>query len=129
MDSWEKMKVSEKKQAATVGEPPGTYEELIRVIYDRYAELSKSYQKIFLYITQNPNYIAVDSVHVLAEKCGVHVSGCVRFAQSLGYKGFKDLQAIFRHRLSTVALGFNARVRASEDDIYPAYFFARAKDF
>ncbi len=117
MDSRERMKVSEKKQAATVGEPPSTYEELIRVIHDRYADLSKSYQKIALYITQNPNDIAVDSVHVLAEKCGVHASGCVRFAQSLGYKGFKDLQAIFRHRLSTAALGFNARVRALEDEL------------
>lgn len=87
------------------------------MIHDRYAGLSNSYQKIALYITQNPNAIAVDSVHVVSEKCGVHASGFVRFAQSLGYKGFKDLQTIFRHRLSTAALGFNARVKALEDEL------------
>ncbi|WP_223846671.1 MurR/RpiR family transcriptional regulator [Komagataeibacter rhaeticus] len=97
--------------------PPATYEALIRVIHDRYEHLSNSYQKIALYITQNPNDVAVVSVHTAAEKCGVHASGCVRFAQSLGYQGFKDLQAVFRRRLSTVALGFNARVQALEDEL------------
>lgn len=111
------MKISEKKQVAASSSSPDTYEELIRVIHDRYADLSNSYQKIALYITQNPNDVAVDSVYVAAEKCGVHASGCVRFAQSLGYKGYKDLQAIFRHRLSTAAVGFNARVRALENEL------------
>ncbi|MGF1276534.1 MurR/RpiR family transcriptional regulator [Acetobacter pasteurianus] len=111
------MKISEKKQASIACSPPATYEELIRVIHDRYTNMSNSYQKIALYITQNPNDIAVDSVYVVAEKCGVHASGCVRFAQSLGYKGFKDLQTVFKHRLSTAALGFNARVRALEDEL------------
>ncbi|GCE85030.1 MurR/RpiR family transcriptional regulator [Komagataeibacter diospyri] len=111
------MKVSKKKQAEIPHSPPVTYEELIRVIHDRYARLSNSYQKIALYITQNPNDVAVDSVHVAAEKCGVHASGCVRFAQSLGYQGFKDLQAVFRRRLSTAALGFSARVRALEEEL------------
>lgn len=117
LDSQGTMTVSEKKQEASAHSPPATYEELIRVIHDRYAGLSNSYQKIALYITQNPNAIAVDSVHVVSEKCGVHASGFVRFAQSLGYKGFKDLQTIFRHRLSTAALGFNARVKALEDEL------------
>ena len=117
MDGQETMKVSEKKQAATGQVPPATYEELIRVIHDRYARLSNSYQKIALYMTQNPNDVAVDSVHVAAGKCGVHASGCVRFAQSFGYQGYKDLQAIFRHRLSTAALGFSARVRALEEEL------------
>ena len=38
---------------------PTDYEELIRVIHERYEEMSKSYQKIALYLTQNPNDVAV----------------------------------------------------------------------
>ena len=97
--------------------PPETYEALIRLIHDRYEEMSKSYQKMAIYLTQNPNDVAVISVHSIAEKCGVHASGFVRFAQSLGYQGFKELQAVFRRRLSTAAAGFDARVKALEDEL------------
>jgi DNA-binding MurR/RpiR family transcriptional regulator len=96
---------------------PDSYEALIRVIHDRYGGMSNSYKKIALYITQNPNDVAVASVHTLGERCGVHASGLVRFAQSLGYQGFKELQAVFRHRLSTAAPGFTARVKALEDEL------------
>jgi DNA-binding MurR/RpiR family transcriptional regulator len=41
----------------------------------------------------------------------------VRYAQSLGYKGFKELQAVFQRRLSTAAPGFDARVRALEVEL------------
>ncbi len=97
--------------------PPETYEALIRVIHDRYEEMSKSYQTIAIYLTQNPNDVAVISVNAIAEKCGVHASGFVRFAQSLGYEGFKELQAVFRRRLSTAAPGFEARVKALAEEL------------
>ncbi|WP_443082491.1 MurR/RpiR family transcriptional regulator, partial [Tabrizicola sp.] len=69
--------------------PPDTYEELIRLIHDRYDDMSKSYQKIALYLTQNPNDVAVLSVNAIGAKCGIYASSFVRYAQSLGYKGFK----------------------------------------
>ncbi|MCE2574187.1 MurR/RpiR family transcriptional regulator [Komagataeibacter sp. FNDCR2] len=100
----------------TEHKPPATYEELIRVIHDRYDQMSRSYQKIAVYITQNPNDVAIVSVHAAGEKCGVHASGCVRFAQSLGYRGFRELQAVFRRRLSPVALGPNAHMQALGDE-------------
>ena len=91
--------------------PPESYEELIKLIHDRYDDMSKSYQKIALYLTQNPNDVAVLSVNAIGAKCGIHASSFVRYAQSLGYKGFKELQAVFQRRLSTAAPGFDARVR------------------
>lgn len=96
---------------------PEDYEELIRVIHERYEEMSKSYQKIALYLTQNPNDVAVHSVNAIAERCGIHASSFVRFAQALGYQGFKDLQGLFQKRLSTAAPGFEARVKALEDEL------------
>lgn len=44
-------------------EAPRNYEDLIRVIHERYDGMSKSYQRIALYLTQNPNDAAVMSVN------------------------------------------------------------------
>lgn len=96
---------------------PEDYEGLIRAIHDRYDGMSKSYQKIALYLTQNPNDVAVRSVNSIGETSGVHASSFVRFAQSLGYEGFKDLQRLFQKRLSTAAPGFEARVKALEKEL------------
>src|ERR1700758_1354461 len=95
----------------------GDYEELIRLIHERYDDMSKSYQKIALYLTQNPNDVAVLSVGAIAERCAVHASNVVRFAQALGYDGFKGLQSLFQKRLSTAAPGFEARIKALESEL------------
>jgi DNA-binding MurR/RpiR family transcriptional regulator len=92
-------------------------EELIRLIHERHDDMSKSYQRIAVYLTQNPNDVAVLSVSAIAERCGVHASNVVRFAQALGYDGFKTLQVLFKKRLSTAAPGFEARVKALERDL------------
>lgn len=97
--------------------PPQSYEDLIRLIHDRYDQTSKSYQKIAVYLTQNPNDVAVLSVNAIGEKCGIHPSSFVRYAQTLGYRGFKEMQAVFQRRLSTAAPGFDARVRALEHEL------------
>ncbi len=96
---------------------PADYEELIRVIHERYDAMSKGYQTIALYLTQNPNDVAVRPVNAIAESCGIHASNFVRFAQALGYRGFKDLQELFQRRLSTAAPGFEARVKALEGEL------------
>ena len=104
-------------QIMTDGFPPQSYEDLIRVIHDRYEAMSKTYQKIALYLTQNPNEVAVMSVNAIGEKTGIHASSFVRYAQSLGFRGFRDLQAVFQRRLTTAAPGFDARVKALEDEL------------
>jgi DNA-binding MurR/RpiR family transcriptional regulator len=98
-------------------DPPRDYEEFIRLVHDRYDAMSKTYQKISVYLTQNPNDVAVLSVNAIAERCGIHASSFVRFAQSLGYEGFKDLQGLFQRRLSTAAPGFEARKKALEAEL------------
>lgn len=97
--------------------PPADYEELIRLIHDRFDQMSKTYQKIAEYLTQNPNEVAVQSVNAIASHCDIHASSFVRFAQSLGYSGFKDLQVLFQLRLSTAAPGFEARKKALENEL------------
>jgi len=96
---------------------PKDYEELIRVIHERYEDMNRSYQRIAVYLTQNPNDVAVQSMNAIAATCGLHASSFVRFAQMLGYKGFKELQAVFQKRLSTAAPGFEARIKALEAEL------------
>lgn len=96
---------------------PDTYEELIQLIHDRYERMSKSYQKIAIFLTQNPNDVAVLSLGAIADQCSVHASNLVRFAQALGFSGFKELQQLFRARLTTAAPGFDARIRALESEL------------
>ena len=96
---------------------PNTYEELIQLIHDRYDRMSKAYQKIAVYLTQNPNDVAVLSVGAIADQCAMHASNLVRFAQALGFTGFKELQQLFRARLTTAAPGFDARIRALESEL------------
>ncbi len=96
---------------------PADYEALIRLIHERYEGMSKTHQAISVYLTQNPNEVAVNSVNAIAGRCGVHASNFVRFAQTLGYRGFKDVQQLFQMRLETAAPGFEARVRALETEL------------
>ncbi len=97
--------------------PPAEYEDLVRVMHERYDSMSKGYQVIARYLTQNPNDVAMQSVNAIAARSGVHASNFVRFAQALGYSGFKELQELFQQRLSTAAPGFEARVKALENEL------------
>jgi DNA-binding MurR/RpiR family transcriptional regulator len=97
--------------------PPENYEDLIRLIHERFDGMSKTYQRIAEYLTQSPNEVAVRSVNAIASQSDIHASTFVRFAQSLGYKGFKDLQELFQLRLSTAAPGFEARKKALENEL------------
>ena len=96
---------------------PKDFETLVQLIHERFDRMSNSHQKISIYLTQNPNEVAVHSINTIADRCGIHASSFVRFAQALGYSGFKDLQALFQKRIETAAPGFEARVRALEDDL------------
>lgn len=97
--------------------PPNDFEALVLLIHERFESMSKSYQQISRFLTQNPNEVAVHSVNSIAQRCGVHASSFVRFAQALGYTGFKDIQLLFQKRLETAAPGFDARVRALEREL------------
>ncbi len=99
------------------GKPPTDYESFVDLIQAEYENLSRSAQVVARHLTQNPNDVAIQSISDIASKCGVHASSLVRFAQSLGYGGFKDLKEIFHRRLATAAPGFEARVSALKDDL------------
>lgn len=97
--------------------PPADYESFVALIQADYERLSRGFQTMARYLTQNPNDVAVRSINDIAARCGVHASSLVRFAQHLGYSGFKELKEIFHRRLATAAPGFEARVGALKDEL------------
>lgn len=101
----------------TQAKPPSDYEAFVGLVQAEYDGLSRSFQAIARYLTQNPNDVVMQSINEIAGKCGVHASSLVRFAQSLGYDGFKELKELFNRRLATAAPGFETRVRALKDDL------------
>ncbi|ACB96402.1 MurR/RpiR family transcriptional regulator [Beijerinckia indica] len=96
---------------------PKNYEGIVNLITKNYTNLSSRFQQIARFFTHNPNVIALESINSIAEKCGVHPSSLVRFAQSFGYSGFKELQAVFQTRLVTTAPGFRERISALESEL------------
>lgn len=96
---------------------PRNYEGIVNLIAAEYPALSSGNQQIARYFTQNPNIIGLESIHSIAAKCDVHPSSLVRFAQALGYAGFKDIQAVFQTRLAEAAPGFRERINALETEL------------
>lgn len=96
---------------------PSNYEGAINLITANYEKLSDGYRQVARFFTQNPNIIALESINSIAAKTKVHPSTLVRFAQNLGYSGFKELQAVFQTRLATAAPGFRERVSVLDAEI------------
>lgn len=105
------------KDSMASGPLPRNYEGIVNLITDRYATLSPRFQQVARYFTQNPNVVALESINAIAAKCGTHPSSLVRFAQNLGYSGFKQMQAVFQTRLATAAPGFQERISALESEL------------
>lgn len=106
------------KQAAAETSPSlVNYEGLINAITAAYPGLSDRFQQVARFLTQNPNVVAMQSINTIAEQCGAHPSILVRFAQSFGFTGFKQLQTIFQTRLSTAAPGYRERISALDADL------------
>ncbi len=111
-----KQKSGKKRHAGTPAVPTH-YEGAINLITANYDGLSGGYKQVARFFTQNPNVIALESINAIAAKAEVHPSTLVRFAQNMGYSGFKQLQAVFQTRLATAAPGFRERVSVLDAEL------------
>lgn len=64
-----------------------------------YPELSPQLRTIAEFSVANPDAVAVDTAQELAKRMAVPPSSLVRFAQTLGYRGFNELKQDFREHL------------------------------
>jgi len=92
---------------------PATAEDLRAAILERYDSLSKRLQQIARYVLDEPNEMALETLAVISERCGVQPSAIVRFAKTFGYPGASQMQRLFRDGLLSghAGLGYGERVR------------------
>ena len=81
------------------GGPPATLEQLRAQIVGRHDELSPRLKQVAAYVLDHPNDMGLQTLAVIAERCGVQASTIVRFAKAFGYDGASSMQKLFRDEL------------------------------
>lgn len=79
--------------------PPTSFDSLRDAILARRESFPKRLAQVARFALESPDDMALNTVAEIAAKAEVQPSTLIRFAQSLGYSGFSDLQQIFRSRL------------------------------
>jgi DNA-binding MurR/RpiR family transcriptional regulator len=107
------------KQLSEPGKVPTSADEFRATLLDRYDGLSKRLQQIARYVLDEPNAVALETLTVIAERCGVQPSAVVRFAQSFGFSGATQMQRLFRDGLisNNAGLGYSERVRKFNESL------------
>lgn len=59
----------------------------------------KRLRQVAIFLWQHPSDVALGTISSVARQAGVQPSTLVRFAQTFGYAGFSDFQAIFKEHM------------------------------
>jgi DNA-binding MurR/RpiR family transcriptional regulator len=95
--------------------PPRELENLRAAISEHYPTLSKRLQQIAQFALEHPNEMALETIAVIAGRAGTQPSAMIRFAKAFGYKGFSEMQRVFRSRLMERAPSYSERQRLFRD--------------
>jgi DNA-binding MurR/RpiR family transcriptional regulator len=88
-----------------------SYDELRGAIAQRHRSMSGRLQQIAEFVLDHPTEVALGTVADVAGRSGVPPSAIVRFAHALGFRGFTQMQQVFRSRLvAGVAPSYKARL-------------------
>ena len=79
--------------------PPSDFDALKLRLMEIEPELPRRLQQVAAFALEHPDEMALGTAASIAGHARVQASTLVRFAQSIGFSGFSDLQAIFRTRL------------------------------
>jgi DNA-binding MurR/RpiR family transcriptional regulator len=80
-------------------------------IADRYNGLPQRLKQISQFVLDHPNYVALNTVVENASRAGVAPSAMIRFAKSLGYSGFREMQRVFQTPLLSKSASYAERAR------------------
>ncbi len=86
------------------------YDELKDSIARAYPGMSKQLQRIARFALEKPAELALGTVAVVAEATAVQPSAMIRFANALGYRGFSDMQQVFRGHLVERSASYRERI-------------------
>ena len=85
--------------SAEVGTRPETLDQLVGRIEQQHADLPKRLQEIANFALGHPEAIALSTLAELATETDIATSAFVRFAQTLGFDGFSQMQTVFRQQV------------------------------
>jgi len=94
--------------------PPRTYHELKPWLQEHYSALPKRLQKVAKFALDNPDVIALNTIAVISEHAEVTDSALVRFAKSIGYEGFTDMQSVFQESMRHIPEPYSQRLNQLE---------------
>jgi len=110
MDDSLKIQAKQRNKAGN-GAEADAYERLRAEIAARHATLSDRLRNIAEFALENPTDMALGTVAEVAKRAGAQPSAIVRFAHTLGYGGFTEMQQVFRLRLvSSLAPSYKSRI-------------------
>lgn len=78
---------------------PGDIDQLRAAIVARHDSLSPRLKQVAAYVLDHPNDMGLETLAVIAKRCGVQASTIVRFAKAFGYEGASQMQRLFRDEL------------------------------
>jgi len=96
-------------------EPPESFEELKERLIEMEPSLPKRLRQAAAYALEHPDEFALGTASGIARNADVQASTLVRFAQSLGFGGFSELQEVFRSHLRNRWPDYSERLKSLHD--------------
>lgn len=93
---------------------PTSVETLQQMITAEYESLPRQLKRVAAYMSQQSDRVMVDRISDIARQCEVHPSAIVRFSQRFGFKGFSEMQSLFREAYThkaTPVQNYQQRIR------------------
>lgn len=90
--------------------PPRSLDELSQLLTTRGEALPARLRQCAKHVLNYPDQIALSTAAEIAEAAGVQRSTLVRFAQTLGFQGFSELQRLYRDHLRSRRADYSARI-------------------
>ena len=107
---------------ALVPERPETLDQLMTQIEQQHASMPKRLREIGSFVLGHPEAIALSTLAELAAETDIATSAFVRFAQTLGFDGFSQMQAVFRQQVRSSWPQYASRL-SDMADVNPADHF------
>ena len=108
--------------AALVTAKPETLDQLMTQIEQQHANMPKRLREIGNFVLGHPEAIALSTLAALAAETDIATSAFVRFAQTLGFDGFSQMQALFRQQVRSSWPQYASRL-SDMADVDPADHF------
>jgi DNA-binding MurR/RpiR family transcriptional regulator len=89
-----------------------TFEEFGDAVASAFPRLSKQLRQIAQYVLEHPDDLALGTVATVAESAGVQPSALIRFANTMEFGGFTEMQQLFRAHLLERSGSYRERIDA-----------------